>query len=107
MRTCWASGSRSLRPTRNKHFPARLSSSPSSRNPSTFLSQERWKDTPPAAEPKKGELRLREATPEQAAQEQHEALVRAEYMRLAHPPENKSKSRDELSLMAEQAVRAA
>jgi hypothetical protein len=28
-------------------------------NPSTFLNQERWKDTPPAGEPKKGKPRLK------------------------------------------------
>lgn len=81
--------------------------SPISTNPATFLNQERWKDTPPAGEPKKGELRPREMSPEQEAKTSFEARTRAEYMRLVKLPENPNKSRDELSLMAEQAVRAA
>jgi hypothetical protein len=41
-------------------------------HPSTFLDKERWKAVPPAGEPKKGEMRLREMSPK------HEAKARQE-----------------------------
>lgn len=50
----------------------------------TFRNQERCKDTPPAPEPEKGGLRLRESTPEQVAREKHDAPVRA--ASIAPPP---------------------
>jgi len=57
-------------------------------NPSTFLDQERWKDTPPAGEPKKGELRPRETTAEQSAEATAPVAAFEEFKRLAKLPEN-------------------
>ena len=47
-------------------------------HPYTVLYQQRRKNTPPAGEPKKGEMRLREMTPEQAVCEKEEARFRDE-----------------------------
>jgi hypothetical protein len=62
-------------------------------NPATFLSQERWKDTPPAGEPKKGELRLRETTPQETA----DAQARARFFELMKA--NLGKSEAEIHAM--------
>jgi hypothetical protein len=57
-------------------------------NPSTFLNQERWKDTPPAGEPKKGEVRLREMS----SHEKAEAEARAKFFELMKANPGKSEA---------------
>jgi len=67
-------------------------------NPSTFLNQERWKDTPPAGEQKplaKGGVRVRETTTAEDAA----AKARNEFLRLNKLPENLNKTPDEIRAM--------
>ena len=61
-------------------------------HPCTFLNKQRWKDTSPASEPKKGEVRLREMT----AQEVEQNRLRQEFIRPAKLPENLRKSEAEI-----------
>jgi hypothetical protein len=42
--------------------------------------QERWKDTPPAAERKPGEIAVREVSQKKKAQAEHEAAERADVL---------------------------
>src|SRR4051812_20581339 len=60
---------------------------------STFLNQERWKDTLPPGETNKGDLRVREATPAEKA----EAAERAKFLDLLRA--NPSKSEAEVHAM--------
>jgi hypothetical protein len=55
-----------------------------------------WRATPPAGETKKGEIRVREGTPQEAA----EAKLRAEFTRLSKLPDSLRKSEDEIWAMA-------
>jgi hypothetical protein len=64
--------------------------------PLDVLNQERWKDTPPAGEPMKGELRLREMTAEQSAEATARVAEFQEFKRLAKLPETLRKSDDEI-----------
>lgn len=56
-------------------------------NPSTFLNQERWKDTPPAAVTERGEIAVREIPPAQAAAARADVAAFEEFKRLSrlHP----------------------
>lgn len=47
----------------------------------------------------KGEIRVKEVTPEQSAQEKHEAKMRLEFFRLSGLPENNRKSEQEIWAM--------
>jgi hypothetical protein len=69
-------------------------------NPATFLNQERWKDVPPAAEPKKGELRVREPTPEELKEARERNAAFDEFKRLLrlHPRKSEAEIREMLRL---------
>jgi hypothetical protein len=67
--------------------------------PSTFLNQERWKDTPPigALVPlAKGEIRVEKMTPEQAAEAKQHADRFDKFKRLSRLNENIGKSDQEI-----------
>ncbi len=75
----------------SRHGPKSLPHTARAAFAPTFLNQERWKDTPPAGEPKKGESRLRQATPEVKLQAKFDQIV----MELRRKPENHRKPETE------------